>query len=181
MSLLFGKEDISDSKNTEEEEKEWLEQNTYALYEEIHSGSDANPRKENVFIIGKNDSIHSKVARIILILEERKETVLLAGKSNSIGKMLSVSEIAKEKVNPNIKTILKQYNKLTKQLSLTNPNYKVKKNLEQSNKDSTNSTAENFKLIYEPKIYLLPVLYLLLVPTQQGLLHVDDWTYQAPI
>lgn len=181
MSLLVAKEDVGISKNTEVDEKELLKENTYTLYEEIHLESGIKPKKENVFIIGKNDSIHCNVSRIILILEDKKESVLLAGKSNSIGKMLSVSEIAKQKVNPDIKSVLKQYNKLTKQLSLTNPNYKARENLEQRRRDLTNPTTADLKSIYEPKIYLLPVLYLLLVPAQQVSLHVEDWTYQAPI
>ncbi|CUM55934.1 uncharacterized protein AC631_01661 [Debaryomyces fabryi] len=169
-------EDIS--KDIFEEEKNLFEVESNALYQKVigSKGLQTIPSK-NLTIINKNDSIKTKVTQITNLLRSQTEPLLIAGKSNAISKMLTISELLKSTIRNDHPTVrLKQYNKLTKQSSLHNPNYKqTNKTVKQRN------NVDNFMNdagIHGHKIYQLPILYILFVPKEDSSLELSGWSHQ---
>lgn len=169
-------EDIS--KDIFEEEKNLFEVESNALYQKIiGSKGKQTISSKNVTIINKNDSIKTKVTQITNLLQSQGEPILIAGKSNSISKMLTIIEILKSTIRSDRSTPqLKQYNKLTKQSSLHNPHYKLtsKTVKQRNNVDNFMNNAD----IHGHKIYQLPILYILFVPKDDSILELSGWTYQ---
>lgn len=169
-------EDIS--KDIFEEEKNLFEVETDALYQKIIGSKEPQTiTNKNITVINKNDSINTRVTHIINLLKSQTRPVLIAGKSNAISKMLTVSEVLKSTIRNDHPTIqLKQYNKLTKQSSLNNPNYK------QTNRTAKQrNNVDNFMndaSINGHKIYQLPILYILFVPKDDSSLELSGWTHQ---
>ncbi|CAX41346.1 conserved hypothetical protein [Candida dubliniensis CD36] len=116
-----------------------------------------------VFKITKNDSIRSKVDAILKSIEQDK-LIFLSGSSNSIAKLICITEIVKQKQNgqqdPSEK--LDQYNKLLHIDSTVNPNYKPISEKENEQTDRNQLEKEALQEIKGPKIYTLPVLYILI-------------------
>ena len=169
-------EDIS--KDIYEEEKNLFEVESQALYQRIvGSKKPQSITDKNITIISKNDSIKTRVTHIIDLLQSQTNPVLIAGKSNAISKMLTVCEILKSAILKDHPTIqLKQYNKLTKQSSLNNPNYKqTNRTVKQRNNVDNFMNDAN---INGHKIYQLPILYILFVPRDYSNLELNGWTAQ---
>lgn len=170
-------EDIS--KDIFDEEKNLFGVETNAMYRKITGTKEPQAiTSKNITIINKNDTIKTRVTHIINLLQSQDKPVLIAGKSNSISKVLTVSELLKCKIREQLPTIpLKQYNKLTKQSSLNNPNYKqTNKTVKQKN--NVNAFM-NHAGIHGHKIYQLPILYILFVPKEDNNLELGDWTCQV--
>lgn len=169
-------EDIS--KDIFEEEKNLFEVESNALYQKIlGSKGPQSISSTNVTIINKNDSIKTKVTQITNLLQSQTSPLLIAGKSNSISKMLTISELLKSTMRNDHPTIqLKQYNKITKQSSLNNPNYKQKKKTVKQRNNVDNFMKD--AAIHGHKIYQLPILYILFVTRDDSSLELSGWTYQ---
>ncbi|EGV63846.1 hypothetical protein PSN45_004079 [Yamadazyma tenuis] len=109
--------------------------------------------------IDKHDSINTRVEEIINKIQVC-EVILLTAQSKNINKLITIVEIAKSKGKS-----IRQYNKLYQLDSVNNPNYKP------SHKISTQKQTD-----LEPKVYLLPILFIYLVPKD---IKVElDWTSQ---
>lgn len=174
-SVIETNEDVS--KDISKEENNLFEHESHAIYARVTGTKELESiASKNIAIIKKNDSIKSRVTQIINHINTQPEPILIVGKSNAISKMLTVSEILKCKIReqlPELKII--QYNKLTKQSSLTNPNYKHTKN---TAKQRNNIDAfMNDTSIHGHKIYQLPILYILFTRGNHSL-DTSGWTSQ---
>ncbi|EEQ46598.1 conserved hypothetical protein [Candida albicans WO-1] len=125
--------------------------------------------KDNIKVvkITKNDSIKNKVEAIFKSIKQDK-LILLTGLSNSIAKLICITEIVKQKQNeqqqqqhePSQK--LDQYNKLLHIDSTVNPSYKPIPEKENKKVDTKQLEKEALQEIKGPKIYTLPVLYIVI-------------------
>ncbi|RLV96479.1 hypothetical protein JA1_000208 [Spathaspora sp. JA1] len=137
--------------------------------QQINEISQSTSRTNSVSIIKitKNDSIKRKVANITTQLHESKH-VLIASLSNSIPKAISIIEIVKSVFKEeNVK--LQQFNRLTHLESTHNPSYKPKQeNSEESDKKQDDEKRQQMieeevlQSINGPKVYQLPVMYVIL-------------------
>ena len=112
--------------------------------------------------IKKNDSIRQRVAQILASLQE-KSTVLLIGKSVAISKLVTIVELVKSKLGADIH----QYNHISMEKSLSNPNYLGKKELTEEQKA--------LEEIRGPKVYQLAIL---LVIWSEKDVEMDGWNKQ---
>lgn len=99
--------------------------------------------------IKKNDSIRQRVTQVLASLQE-KSTVLLIGKSVAISKLVTIVELVKAKYG----TDLHQYNHISMEKSLSNPNYLGKKELTEEQKA--------LEEVRGPKVYQLAILQVFL-------------------
>lgn len=174
-SSLIESRDENLSKDIYEEEKNLFEAESTAMYRKIRNGSEHT--NKSVIFIRKNDSIKTRITQIIDLVESQTEPLLIIGKSNTISKMLTICELLKAKIKEtNHTTALKQYNKISKQSSLNNPNYKQ---LSKTTKQKNNvESFMNGSSIHGHKIYQLPILYILFVPKEDAKLELSGWTRQ---
>lgn len=112
--------------------------------------------------IKKNDSIRQRVAQILASLQE-KSTVLLIGKSVAISKLVTIVELVKSKLGADIH----QYNHISMEKSLSNPNYLGKKELTEEQKA--------LEEIRGPKVYQLAILLVILSEKD---VEMDGWNKQ---
>lgn len=114
----------------------------------------------NPIIVQTHDSIEKSIDTIIQLIQ-KNQPILLVGKSKTINKLISMVEISKTKIAMN------QFNKLMQQSSVANGNY---------SKKLTSEQKQNLSLESPLKVFLLPILFIYLVPK-----NVDielDWTSQ---
>ncbi|KAK6457735.1 uncharacterized protein RJT20DRAFT_26049 [Scheffersomyces xylosifermentans] len=150
---------------------------------------------EFTITITKNDSIKKRVDQILGTLKKGKP-ILIASRSNGISKAVSVVEIAKQQLKSQNISIL-QFNRLSKQTSLINPNYKnstliegqedyVRKILPDEEirnllpqETEERRTIENSikEAVKGKKEYQLPLLHVLLVGEGKEV-ELDGWTKQ---
>lgn len=145
------------------EEKHRFSFEVFNISEEIHKLETQDP-KEQPIIIGKSDNINDRVATLCSKLDSGKG-VLLAGKSNSINKLISIIEITK---TSSTCKVLYQYNKTIQQTSVKNPNYSYSR--------MSKSQKENLSNELKPKTYVLPILLVYMSPQS---LDLSDWTEQC--
>lgn len=112
--------------------------------------------------ISKNDSIKARVAEVIAGLLNHN-TVFLEAKSAAIAKLVAVTELAKKAHAPSIH----QYNRISLEKSLTNPNYLGERQLS----DEQKALEE----VRGPKVFQLPVLHVALCETEMEL---EGWSKQ---
>lgn len=110
-------------------------------------------------VVTKNDATKKRVQ---LICEQLAQTgmIFLVAKSSAIPKLVSAVELTKGARNG-----LKQYNRLTSQQSLINPNYTHTKSTsrQKNNPDAFFSDISDKEAIHGPKVYELAILNVLLV------------------
>lgn len=121
----------------------------------LNSGVELHPP----IIIDKHDSMTKQIDDIIALLNTNTP-ILLVGKSKTLNRLISVVELVKTKVQ------VQQYNKLIQQSSVKNPNHKPS--------NMTNPQKQNLQEDIDPKIYLLPILFVYLVPKK--IKCEIDWT-----
>lgn len=110
----------------------------------------------------KNDSIRQRVTQILASLHENS-TVLLIGKSVAISKLVTIVELVKSKHGADIH----QYNHISMEKSLSNPNYLGKKELTEEQKA--------LEEVRGPKVYQLAIL-LVILSTKD--VEMDGWSKQ---
>lgn len=125
--------------------------------------------------ISKNDSMKRKIDQITTNLQ-KKEIVIIASYSNGIPKQISITEIVKQQLKDNGK-IVKQFNKLSKFESISNPNEKKKPEKEPTEDDEAYKTC--LESIRSPHMFILPTMYILLtVGELVDQFDLGGWTIQ---
>lgn len=141
--------------------------------------------KSNVVIhlikISKNDSIKRRVSQITERLHNG-EIIIIASYSNGIPKQISILEIAKQQSKQSGK-LIKQFNKLTKIESSTNPNEKKKDSKQAGETNEEQEQEEAYKeclaSVRLSTIFTLPVMYTILSTSEMiDQLDLSEWTTQ---
>lgn len=107
----------------------------------------------STIIIGKNDSLQGRVGELLKLLQEaenRPLCVLLQATAGAIPRLVSLVEITCKKAG----TKIYQYNHMSAEKSLENPNYRKPKPL--------NDEQAALQEVRGPKVFQLPVLRVLL-------------------
>lgn len=146
------------SKNVHEDEKTAYMAESQAVLNKVLVQLGADDALTPV-VVTKNDATQKRVHLVCEQLD-KSGVVFLVAKSNAILKLVAAVELVKSS-----RKGLKQYNKLTSQSSLINPNYTHSKSTarQKSNPDDFYNDVSDSVAIHGPKVYDLAILNVLLV------------------